>query len=133
MNFLNIGLPELLVLGLILLIVFGPERLPEEAKKAARWIRAMMRTETYREASALVKTVRDLPRKVMQEAQIEELEKEIAEFERNATAPVSLAPQLFDEPQPRTGSQPNPPEGQPSGETQTATDSYPHDPTEAQA
>ncbi len=90
MNFLNIGLPELLVLGLILLIVFGPERLPEEARKTARWIRSMMRTETYREAAAVVKAVRELPRKVMQEAQIEELEKEIAEFERNAAAPVSL-------------------------------------------
>ena len=100
MNFLNIGLPELLVLGLILLIVFGPERLPEEARKTARWIRSIMRTETYREAAAVVKAVRELPRKVMQEAQIEELEKEITAFERNASAPVSLMSQ------PSSGAQP---------------------------
>lgn len=100
MSFLNIGPAELLVLGLVLLIVIGPERLPAEAKKAARWVRSLMRTETYRDAAALVKTMRELPRKVMQEAQLEELERDIAAFERGASAPDSSAPRLSDDAKP---------------------------------
>lgn len=35
----NIGMPELLVVGLIALIVLGPERLPQVAEKAAKLLR----------------------------------------------------------------------------------------------
>ena len=34
----DIGLPELFVIALIALIVFGPERLPEMASQFAKWI-----------------------------------------------------------------------------------------------
>lgn len=37
----DIGLPEFLVLGILALIVFGPDRLPEIAAKAARAIKAL--------------------------------------------------------------------------------------------
>ena len=36
MNILNVGIPELLLLGVILLVIFGPDRLQDEAKKAAQ-------------------------------------------------------------------------------------------------
>lgn len=39
--FFGIGLPELFVLALLGLIVFGPERLPEFAAKAARAVRSL--------------------------------------------------------------------------------------------
>lgn len=37
----DIGLPEFLVLGVLALIVFGPDRLPEIAAKSARAIKAL--------------------------------------------------------------------------------------------
>lgn len=37
----DIGLPELFVIALIALIVFGPERLPEMASQLAKWINAV--------------------------------------------------------------------------------------------
>lgn len=86
MNFLNIGFPELFLLALILLIVFGPERLPEEAKKLARMIRNVMRSEAYKDVSEIVQTVRTMPQRVMNEVNIEEIEKEIAAFEADANA-----------------------------------------------
>lgn len=86
MNFLNIGLPELFLLALILLIVYGPERLPEEAKKLARTIRKITRSDAYRDISEVVQTVRTMPERVMKEVQIEEIEKEIASFEADAAA-----------------------------------------------
>ena len=35
----DIGLPEFVVIALIALIVFGPDRMPEMVGQAARWIR----------------------------------------------------------------------------------------------
>ena len=49
---LNIGMPEMLVIGFIGLIVFGPERLPELARNAAKLV-AKFRTEATRSINDL--------------------------------------------------------------------------------
>jgi len=38
---LGVGLPELLVIAVIAVIVFGPDRLPEFARQAGRFVRQM--------------------------------------------------------------------------------------------
>ena len=43
MEFLGIGLPELLVILVLALIVVGPNRLPEVAANLARFVRAARR------------------------------------------------------------------------------------------
>ena len=35
----GIGLPELMVIGIVAVVVFGPERLPEFARQAGRFVR----------------------------------------------------------------------------------------------
>jgi Tat protein translocase TatB subunit len=62
MEFLGVGLPELLVILLILLIVVGPQRLPEMAAQIARAMR-----EFRRYTSSLSREVTDV---------LEDLEKE---------------------------------------------------------
>lgn len=37
----DVGLPELFVIALIALIVFGPERLPEMAEQLGKWVAAL--------------------------------------------------------------------------------------------
>lgn len=41
MEIFNIGLGEMIVIGIIALLVFGPERLPELARQAARFLSQM--------------------------------------------------------------------------------------------
>jgi sec-independent protein translocase protein TatB len=43
MDFLGIGigLPQLLLIGVVAMLVFGPERLPEMARQAAHWINVL--------------------------------------------------------------------------------------------
>lgn len=35
----SLGFPEMLVVAVVALLVFGPERLPEMAREAAKWLR----------------------------------------------------------------------------------------------
>jgi sec-independent protein translocase protein TatB len=64
--FFGIGLPELFVLALLGLIVFGPERLPEFAAKAARAVRSLRAmaakamADLNVESAAVSKTLADL-------------------------------------------------------------------------
>lgn len=63
---LGIGLPELFVLAVLALIVFGPERLPDLAAKAARAVKALRAQATKAmsdlnvESEAVTKTFNDL-------------------------------------------------------------------------
>jgi sec-independent protein translocase protein TatB len=42
----DVGIPELMVLGLVALFVFGPDRLPEVARQAGRLVRQLRTTVT---------------------------------------------------------------------------------------
>ena len=42
----DIGLPELMVLALVALFVFGPDRLPDVARQAGRMVRKLRETVT---------------------------------------------------------------------------------------
>lgn len=63
---LGIGLPELFVLATLALIVFGPERLPDLASKAAKGVKALRAQATKAmndlnvETEAVTKTLNDL-------------------------------------------------------------------------
>lgn len=63
---LGIGLPELFVLATLALIVFGPERLPDLASKAAKGVKALRAQATKAmndlnvETETVTKTLNDL-------------------------------------------------------------------------
>src|SRR5919108_5473468 len=55
---MNLGIPELLVLGVIALLVFGPKRLPEIARSMGKALRAFQ-DETSRAARELRSAVEE--------------------------------------------------------------------------
>ncbi|MEY3407530.1 MAG: hypothetical protein RL038_591 [Actinomycetota bacterium] len=63
----DIGFGELLVLGVIGLIVIGPERLPEYAAKAAKFFRGLRGQIT--EAKASVQEVIDIDPEIVRDLQ----------------------------------------------------------------
>lgn len=61
----NLGLPEILVIAVVALLVFGPDRLPELAQQAGRFL-SRFREETSRSVAELKKA-----------AEIEDLDREL--------------------------------------------------------
>lgn len=61
----NLGLPEMLVIVVVALLVFGPDRLPELAQQAGRFI-SRFREETSRSVAELKKA-----------AEMEDLDREL--------------------------------------------------------
>ncbi len=61
----NLGLPEMLVIAVVALLVFGPDRLPELAQQAGKFI-SRFREETSRSVAELKKAaeVEDLDREL---------------------------------------------------------------------
>jgi len=68
----DIGLFELLLIGLLLFLVVGPERMPEFFGQIARWVRSgrgwinQFRSELSRETAAITEPLKDAREKVEQ-------------------------------------------------------------------
>lgn len=73
MKIFNIGLPELLVVLIIMLIFLGPDGMQENARKTAAFLRKVFRSETWKTARGMYHEVKGFPDKLMKEAEIDEL------------------------------------------------------------
>lgn len=96
---MNLGFQELLVIALVALIVVGPERLPEMARKAGEIV-ARIRTETSKSMAELKRAaeLEDLDREL--KAMRQELRQAGREF--TGAAQHSVAPNSGYEPPPPT-------------------------------
>lgn len=74
MDFLGIGVPELLFIIVIALIVIGPKQLSGTAKTAGRWLNKLYRSEAWRTMTQASRDLRNLPTKLAREAHLEELD-----------------------------------------------------------
>jgi len=110
MEFLGIGLPELLVILLIALLVVGPQRLPQAAAQIARAVRQIRRyttevTEQLREELDKLEAEYEAVQAEMRQTR-EELRRAREEVDKLTKAAVGIAEE---EPQPDEGRAP--PEG----------------------
>ena len=72
MKVFNIGIPELVFLGLLALIVLGPERIVKTARSLGIWVRKATKSPLYQDVVTTSQELRDLPRKIMRESGLEE-------------------------------------------------------------
>jgi Sec-independent protein translocase protein TatA len=74
LNIFGIGLQELAVFVVILLLLFGPNDLTRMAKSAGRFINRLVRSENYQVIQRVSTEMQNLPRRIVEEAQIEDLQ-----------------------------------------------------------
>lgn len=80
MNFLNIGLPELLTVLIIMMIVLGPGKMQEGARNLARLIRKVSRSESWRNFTGIYHEIKSYPQEIMKEVELEETLQELKEL-----------------------------------------------------
>ncbi|MGQ0603396.1 MAG: twin-arginine translocase TatA/TatE family subunit [Anaerolineales bacterium] len=74
LNIFGIGLQELVVFVVILLLLFGPNDLTRMAKQAGRFINRLTRSENYQAIQRVSAEMQNLPRRIVEEAQLEDLQ-----------------------------------------------------------
>ena len=80
----SIGMPELVIILVIALIIFGPRKLPELGKSLGKSINEFKKAST------------ELQNTLEKEIQIEELKEKDEQRARSATAPVTPAAPIVD-------------------------------------
>ena len=80
MKFLNIGVLEFVFILLLALIILGPRKAIDAAGEVGRWIKGLTHSEFWRDIVTASKEIKDLPKKMMDEA---ELQKTVNELDRS--------------------------------------------------
>lgn len=102
MEIFNVGPLELLLILILAVIVFGPEDLVKYSRKAGRWIYKASKSEFWQSVVGTSKEIKDFPRQIMKDAQIEESMKEINALNQSIGSPP--ASKSLPEPDPAVSS-----------------------------
>jgi sec-independent protein translocase protein TatB len=78
MEILGIGASELVFIVLIAIIVLGPKDMQKAGRSIGRWLNQLMRSDTWKIFQKTSTELRNLPRNLMREANME-----VAEVERD--------------------------------------------------
>lgn len=78
MEILGIGAPELIFILLIAIIVLGPKDMQKAGRTIGRWLNQLIRSDSWKVFQRTSSELRNLPRNLMREANME-----IAEVERD--------------------------------------------------
>jgi sec-independent protein translocase protein TatB len=82
MEILGIGIPELLFIVLLILVLFGPKDMVATGKTLGRWLNQLVRSPTYKLLTKTGDELRNLPRNLMRESNLEEYTKEMQQLSR---------------------------------------------------
>ncbi|MCB2202952.1 hypothetical protein KQH56_02995 [bacterium] len=107
MELFNIGAPEFLFILLLVFIVLGPKRAVDLAGQVGRWVRDMVRSPFWKDIVSTSKDIKDIPRKIMDEAEIQNTIDEIERSTKGINQDLkdvgdeksgSATPELFEDP-----------------------------------
>lgn len=84
MQIFNIGFPELIFILLLALVVFGPKDLAKTGRELGKFIRRVTRSELWSSLRDTSYELENLPRKLAEEAGIEEMRREVEKIQQQA-------------------------------------------------
>ncbi len=76
MDFLGIGVPEVLFILIIALIIFGPNDMVKAGRSLGRFLRRLVTSPGYQTFRQTSREISNLPTKLMREAGLEEIKQE---------------------------------------------------------
>lgn len=90
MEIFNIGPWELVLILVLALIVFGPERMVDYSKTAARLVRKVVRSPFWRDLVSTSEEIKDIPRQIVKEANLEESLRDLKDLQNTIRKPLDL-------------------------------------------
>jgi Sec-independent protein translocase protein TatA len=91
MEFLNLGLPEIIFIIIIAVILFGPNNIAKSAKEAGGFIRKAAKSPYWKEVWATKKDLDELPKMIARETQLTETIQELNRETRNISGSMTSA------------------------------------------
>ncbi|HWS23314.1 MAG TPA: twin-arginine translocase TatA/TatE family subunit [Anaerolineales bacterium] len=88
MDLLGIGLPELTFLLILVLIIMGPKEMASTGKTIGRTLRKFIMSPEWKAMRKTGQEIQHLPNKLMREAMIEDLTKEVKDSVDQTISPV---------------------------------------------
>ena len=95
MNFLGIGIGEIVFILVLVLIILGPADMVKAGQTLGKFLRRIMTSPTWRAVQRTSQTMRTLPNKLAREAGLDELKEEITrntkipDFQKDLSIPDS--------------------------------------------
>jgi len=80
MKLFNIGLPEVLLLLILIFIILGPSRLVSSARSLGSWFRKVSKSQLWKEILSTSNEIKEFPQKIMKEADLDEEMNSLKEF-----------------------------------------------------
>ena len=77
MEVLGIGLPELVLILVIIFLVMGPKDMASTARRIARTIRSLTQSEFWRATREAWRMAQDIPNELLRETGLEDAQKEL--------------------------------------------------------
>jgi sec-independent protein translocase protein TatB len=133
MEIFGIGASELIFILIIALIVLGPKDMQRAGRTIGRWLNQLVHSDTWKVFQRTSTELRNLPRNLMREANMEIQEANMEIQEVNKEIRQSIDPRRYPS-SPRTSSSQNPKEspnsteGEPSQPMPAKTNSVPEPP-----
>ncbi len=105
MNFLNLGLPEVIFIIILALIIFGPNNMVKSAKEVGAFLRKVTKSPYWQEVWATKRELDELPKMPAKEANLNETMRDLDNTVKNASGSTNsfVSEFLKEVNQPETG------------------------------
>lgn len=85
MKIFNVGAPEVILIVLLALVIFGPKRLIETMRGFGKWLRSIAKSPLARDLLRTTEDIRNIPNELMRESGLEQDLKEVQRAAQEAT------------------------------------------------
>lgn len=80
MKLFNIGIPEALLLVIVIFIILGPNRLVSSARSLGSWFRKVSKSQLWKDILSTSNEIKEFPQKIINEVNLDEEMKSLKEF-----------------------------------------------------
>ena len=91
MKFFNLGLPEIILIVVLALIIFGPGNMVKTAKEAGVLIRKITKSPYWQEVWATKRELNEIPKMLAKEAQLDETIRDLNKETKTISSAVAAS------------------------------------------